>query len=117
MVFVTHPLLAAMSAFGPKRTSVVAPHMSAFGGKADIKSKRFTRVIGGALTEEIGRTEAKCLKPDPVWEPTILCLFVSKKKARDAIPCDCNSHRFTLDQRHRRAALYTRLGQYLIAER
>jgi len=26
----------AMSAFGPKRTSVVAPHMSAFGGKADI---------------------------------------------------------------------------------
>jgi len=25
-----------MSAFGPKRTSPVAPHMSAFGGKADI---------------------------------------------------------------------------------
>jgi len=25
-----------MSAFGPKRTSQVAPHMSAFGGKADI---------------------------------------------------------------------------------
>src|SRR5262245_11072565 len=25
-----------MSAFGPKRTSVVAPHMSAFGSKADI---------------------------------------------------------------------------------
>jgi hypothetical protein len=25
-----------MSAIGPKRTSVVAPHMSAFGGKADI---------------------------------------------------------------------------------
>jgi len=24
-----------MSAIGPKRTSVVAPHMSAFGGKAD----------------------------------------------------------------------------------
>jgi|RhiMethySRZTD1v2_1073278.scaffolds.fasta_scaffold39845_5 hypothetical protein len=24
------------SAFGPKRTSLVAPHMSAFGGKADI---------------------------------------------------------------------------------
>jgi hypothetical protein len=24
-----------MSAFGPKRTSLVAPHMSAFGGKAD----------------------------------------------------------------------------------
>ena len=26
----------AMSAFGPKRTSLVAPHMSAFGGKADM---------------------------------------------------------------------------------
>jgi len=25
-----------MSAIGPKRTSVVAPHMSAFGGKADM---------------------------------------------------------------------------------
>src|SRR5262252_7886065 len=25
-----------MSAFGPKRTSLVAPHMSAFGGKADV---------------------------------------------------------------------------------
>jgi hypothetical protein len=27
---------SAMSAIGPKRTSLVAPHMSAFGGKADI---------------------------------------------------------------------------------
>jgi hypothetical protein len=26
-----------MSAFGPKRTSLVAPHMSAFGGKAEIR--------------------------------------------------------------------------------
>jgi hypothetical protein len=25
-----------MSAFGPKRTLLVAPHMSAFGGKADM---------------------------------------------------------------------------------
>jgi hypothetical protein len=25
-----------MSAFGPKQTSLVAPHMSAFGGKADM---------------------------------------------------------------------------------
>jgi len=36
MVFVTHPLLAAMSAIGPKQTSVGASHMSAFGGKADM---------------------------------------------------------------------------------
>jgi hypothetical protein len=29
-----------MSAFGPKRTSLVALHMSAFGGKADITLTR-----------------------------------------------------------------------------
>jgi hypothetical protein len=28
----------AEAIFGPKRTSLVAPHMSAFGGKADIPS-------------------------------------------------------------------------------
>ena len=28
--------IVRMSAFGPKRTSLAAPHMSAFGGKADI---------------------------------------------------------------------------------
>jgi hypothetical protein len=27
---------SSMSAIGPKRTSIAAPHMSAFGGKADI---------------------------------------------------------------------------------
>ena len=30
-----------MSAIGPKRTSLVAPHMSAFGGKADISNLRY----------------------------------------------------------------------------
>src|SRR5262249_43490797 len=32
----SQPVKAAMSAFGPKRTSLVALHMSAFGGKADM---------------------------------------------------------------------------------
>src|SRR5262249_3197855 len=32
----TLPTPAAMSAIGPKRTSLVAPHMSAFRGKADM---------------------------------------------------------------------------------
>src|SRR5262245_19556642 len=33
-----------MSAFGPKRTSLAAPHMSAFGGNADIsKACRYVR--------------------------------------------------------------------------
>jgi len=29
-----------MSAFGPKQTYASAPHMSAFGGKADVRLKR-----------------------------------------------------------------------------
>jgi hypothetical protein len=29
--------IAGMSAYGPKRTSLAAPHMSAFGGKADMQ--------------------------------------------------------------------------------
>jgi hypothetical protein len=32
-----------MSASGPKRTSIAAPHMSAFGGKADITTVGWTR--------------------------------------------------------------------------
>jgi hypothetical protein len=28
-----------MSAYGPKRTCLVTPHMSAFGGKADMQAK------------------------------------------------------------------------------
>jgi hypothetical protein len=31
-------MTGAMSAIGPKRTSLVAPHMSAFGGKADMEA-------------------------------------------------------------------------------
>jgi hypothetical protein len=31
-----NPLRAGLSAFGPKQTSLVAPHMSALGGKADM---------------------------------------------------------------------------------
>ena len=31
-------IISRMSAYGTKRTSLVAPHMSAFGGKADIEA-------------------------------------------------------------------------------
>jgi hypothetical protein len=34
------------SAFGPKRTSVIALHMSAFGGKADIDAAITLGVVG-----------------------------------------------------------------------
>jgi hypothetical protein len=37
-----------MSAFGPKQTSLFAPHMSAFGGKADpVRKSAFAVAIGG----------------------------------------------------------------------
>jgi hypothetical protein len=39
-------------AFGPKRTSLVAPHMSAFGGKADIVSDRAGNAGGKTLARE-----------------------------------------------------------------
>jgi len=39
-----------MSAIGPKQTLVFAPHMSAFGGKADMVRTLYTRLIRtGAL--------------------------------------------------------------------
>jgi hypothetical protein len=38
-----------MSAIGPKQTSAVAPHMSAFGGKADVRLLPITVFIGGNL--------------------------------------------------------------------
>ena len=41
--------MRGMSAFGPKRTSVVALHMSAFGGKADIELAPIKKIIGSNL--------------------------------------------------------------------
>jgi len=35
-IYLTLAVAMQMSAFGPKRTSVVAAHTSAFGGKADM---------------------------------------------------------------------------------
>ena len=44
-----------MSAFGPKRTSLVAPHMSAFGGKADMT------VCGNPLLRSLLGAKRTCL--------------------------------------------------------
>jgi len=43
-----------MSAFGPKRTSLVAPHMSAFGGKADMT------VCGNPLSRSLLGVKRTC---------------------------------------------------------
>src|SRR5262245_56712423 len=43
-----------MSAFGPKQTSLVAPHMSAFGGKADMT------VCGGLLSRSLLGVKRTC---------------------------------------------------------
>src|SRR5215510_1373978 len=40
-----------MSAFGPKQTSLVAPHMSAFGGRADIARLPQRYTVGNAASE------------------------------------------------------------------
>ena len=51
-----------MSAIGTKRTFLVAPHMSAFGGKADIGMivllKKQMALMIGATEEEAQSTEA-----------------------------------------------------------
>ena len=46
LVYQSDRLNGVMSPFGPQRTSLVAPHMSVFGGKADT----------GSLTGECRRT-------------------------------------------------------------
>src|SRR5512133_3117315 len=48
-------LLLAMSAFGPKQTSLVAPHMPAFGGKADMT------FCGNPLSRSLSGVKRTCL--------------------------------------------------------
>jgi hypothetical protein len=38
-----------MSAFGPKQTWVLAPHMSAFGAKADIRYTRYEIAVTSSV--------------------------------------------------------------------
>ena len=54
----------AMSAFGPKRTSLAAPHMSAFGSKADIPEPSTCRSIS-RLAQGV-RVGPRGLSPPPI---------------------------------------------------
>ena len=60
-----------MSAFGTKQTSLVAPHTSAFGGRADIT----LHLRDGAL----------CVSSPPYWHRRILAVAV---KRRSNPPCN-----------------------------
>jgi hypothetical protein len=82
-----------MSAFGPKRTFLVAPHMSAFGGKADIApaSERWTWVPGTTeiwphsvpeTDEPLGCLEEECLKSS-----SEVMIVESKTKTFDVGQC------------------------------
>src|SRR5512144_2743861 len=51
-----------MSASGPKRTSLVAPHMSAFGGKADIA---YAVLLPGWTLSQLATTQSEFL-PRPI---------------------------------------------------
>jgi len=48
-----------MSAFGPYQTSATAPHMSAFGGKADIKIATYGKGPHVKSTKPTTRTLAR----------------------------------------------------------
>jgi len=52
-----------MSAFGPKRTSPVAAHMSAFGGKADMA------VCGSPLSRSLFGETCRFALPMSVYDP------------------------------------------------
>jgi len=56
----------AMSAIGPKRTSLVAPHMSAFGGKADMASLYTTLGKSGQNTRMYHQLRVSLLVPSGV---------------------------------------------------
>src|SRR5262245_55195797 len=55
-----------MSAFGPKRTSLVAPHMSAFRGKADmtIWASLFLRSLLGVKRTWVGALHMSAFDPE-----------------------------------------------------
>ena len=59
------PKLVVMSAFGPKRTLLFAPHMSAFGGKADMTFARISlsRPLLGAKRTWVGAVHMSAFDP------------------------------------------------------
>ena len=60
-----------MSAFGPKRTSQIAPHMSAFGGKADMA--RFYSTFGKSGTQYEIASNTSTDKYQPKNKTEFLC--------------------------------------------
>ena len=62
-----------MSAFGPKRTSLVAPHMSAFGGKADMTvcGNPLLRSLLGAKRHDLLRRTCLLLTQSGHCQPVI----------------------------------------------
>jgi hypothetical protein len=66
-----------MSAFGPKRTSLVAPHMSALGSKADIGLGYLAGMIFAADTKP-----TRCLK--------LLVRWLASKDVAKCLPDEKN---------------------------
>ena len=58
-----------MSAFGPKRTSLIAPHMSAFGGKADITIAAclLSRSLLGVKRTWVSALQMSAYDPKRTW--------------------------------------------------
>jgi hypothetical protein len=52
-----------MSAIGPKRTSLVAPHMSAFGGKADMRQVSLLTPLQSASVPSLRRSTEQAPVP------------------------------------------------------
>ena len=78
-----------MSAFGPERTFLAAPHMSAFGGKADIAVFAYRDVDGEALVEtdpaqvaHKARSRSHCYRTAPFYHlvhHSLLCIRIEER--------------------------------------
>src|SRR5262245_2397960 len=77
-----------MSAFGPKRTSLVAPHMSAFGGKADmtIWACLLLRSLLGVKRTLPLAAHMSASDPKRTWPNSIFKKFIAR-----GMPVDCRS--------------------------
>jgi hypothetical protein len=88
----TSRLHRKMSAYGPKRTFLVAPHMSAFGGKADItRTHRHTQRNAGFHQKHGQVSRMACITPICALALHFsMCSFAHSRKASTIASFDTN---------------------------
>jgi hypothetical protein len=89
-----------MSAFGPKRTSLVAPHMSAFGGKADMTlcGNPLLRSLLGVKRTSLFAAQMSAFDPKRTWEVLAIALLVIRHQSItcERVGLQTNAHRIMI---------------------